>query len=263
MGGFFHRLRHPRRCYVVCAIARSGSNLLTDGLHETRLAGRPKQFFLHKNEGAYIKRHGLRNDMGFADYVRGIQNAACTSNEVFGFKLMSWYLEGFLRRLRETGAFGGADTPVLEMLCHAFPRLRFVHISRRDKLRQALSKVRAAQTGLWKIKNGETPESQETEFDPDLIEKSIAEIKLLDQLWEQFFQRLGLEPFRVEYESLCRDYETTIRGVLDYLEISLPKNVRIGPPVTVRQADALSDAWAERILTERPHLQSLAQLSHV
>jgi trehalose 2-sulfotransferase len=263
MGGLLHRLRYPRRCYLVCAIARSGSNLLTDGLHETRLAGRPKQFFLRKNEAGYIKRHGLKPGVGFAGYVRGIQNAACTSNEVFGFKLMSWYLEGFLTRLRETGAFGNATTPLLDLLRNAFPRLQFIHISRRDKLRQALSKARAAQTGLWKIKYGESPVPKEAEFDPDLIEKSIAEIKLLEQLWEQFFQRLGLEPFRVEYESLCREYEATIRGILDYLEISLPKSVHIGPPVTVRQADALSDAWEERILAERPHLQSFAQLSHV
>jgi LPS sulfotransferase NodH len=263
MGGLLHRLRHPRRCYLVCAIARSGSNLLTDGLHETRRAGRPKQFFLRKNEGLYIRRHGLEAGLSFADYVREIQSAACTSNEVFGFKLMSWYLEGFLTRLRETGAFGDASTPLLELLRNAFPRLQFIHISRRDKLRQALSKARAAQTGLWKIKDGESPVPKEAEFDPDLIEKSIGEIALLEQLWEEFFQRIGIEPFRVEYEALCRDYEMTIRGVLDYLEIRLPKNTRIGPPVTVRQADAVSDMWEERILAERPHLQSFAQLSHV
>ena len=33
-----------------------------------------------------------------------------TSNEVFGFKLMSWYVDDFLARLRETRAFGDVGT---------------------------------------------------------------------------------------------------------------------------------------------------------
>jgi len=50
MGGLFHKLRHPRRCYVVWAILRSGSNLLTNGLHATRRAGRPMPFFPPQSE---------------------------------------------------------------------------------------------------------------------------------------------------------------------------------------------------------------------
>ncbi len=259
MGGLFHRLRHPRRCYCVCAVARSGSNLLTDGLHETRRAGRPKQFFLQKNEAAYIERHGL-HPKGFADYVRAIQCASATSNEVFGFKLMSWYLDGFLTRLRETGEFGNGTTPLRELMPSAFPDLRLVHIFRRHKLRQALSKVRAAQTGLWKIRSDKPSEVPEPKFEPDLIEQSLAEIAYLEKLWEDFFTEIGIQPFRIEYEALCQDYEQGVRSVLDYLEISLPKDLPIGPPVTVRQADALSQDWEKRILSERPHLQSLAHV---
>lgn len=259
MGGLLHRWRHPRCCYCVCAIARSGSNLLTDGLHETRRAGRPKQFFLEKNEDRYIARHQLR-PRNFAAYVREIQKASATANEVFGFKLMSWYLEEFLNRLRATGAFGNAQTPLGQLLDNAFPQIRYVHISRRHKLRQALSKVRAAQTGLWKIRETAATELAEPTFEPDLIEQSLAEIAYLDQLWEKFFAEIGVQPYRVEYEKLCQDYEGTVRGVLDYLGISLPRDTHIGPPVTVRQADELSRAWEKRILSERPHLQSLAHV---
>ncbi len=95
MGGLFHKLRHPRRCYVVCAIPRCGSNLLTDGLHATRRAGVPKQFFLAKFESRYGADHGLDPANDYAAYVRGMVHAKTTSNEVFGFKLMSWYLDDF------------------------------------------------------------------------------------------------------------------------------------------------------------------------
>ena len=250
MGGPFHNLRHPRRCYVVCAIPRSGSNLLTDGLHATRQAGRPKQFFLEKFEADYGAKHGLDPAKDYAGYVRGIINAKATSNEVFGFKLMSWYLDDFLSRLRATRAFGDAGTGDLKLLRNAFPRLQFVHVVRRHKLRQALSTARALQTGLWKVQKGKTIQ-REPQFDAELIEQCLKEGQRQEKAWECFFQRIGVNPFRVEYEKLCQDYEGTIRAVLDFLRISLARRTRIGPPVTVRQADDISRAWEERFVAER------------
>jgi len=256
MGGLFHNLRHPHRCYVVCAIPRSGSNLLTDGLHATRRAGRPKQFFLRASVAHFAALHGLNSSGDFAAYVRSIARAAATSNEVFGFKLMSWYLDDFLARLRETRAFGDAATSDLDLLSNAFPRLQFVHIIRKNKLRQALSKARAVQTNLWKVQDGKGPQG-EPRFDANLIEQCLREGEQQEQSWDRFFQRTGVSPFRVEYEKLYEDYETTIRDVLDFLKISLPRRVRIGTPVTIKQSDEMSHAWEERFL--KTHYAALAQ----
>ena len=258
MGGLFHKLRHPRRCYVVCAIPRCGSNLLTDGLHATRRAGVPKQFFLAKFESRYGADHGLDPVSDYAGYVHGIVNAKTTSNEVFGFKLMSWYLDDFLTRLRGARVFGDAETSDLDLLQNAFPRLRFVRVIRRHKLRQALSTARALQTGLWKVQKGKTA-LREPQFDPELIEQCLKEAERQENLWQSFFQRIGVDPFHVEYEKLCDNYEATVRAVLDFLHISLPRNVRIGPARTVRQADEISRNWEERFLTERPASSPPAQ----
>jgi LPS sulfotransferase NodH len=258
MGGLFHKLRHPRRCYVVCATPRSGSNLLTDGLHATRQAGKPKQFFLAEFEADNGAKHGLDPAKDYAGYVRGIISAKTTSNEVFGFKLMSWYLDDFFGRLRETRAFGDAGTGDLKLLRNAFPRLQFVHVFRRHKLRQALSTARALQTGLWKVHKGNTIQ-REPQFDAKLIEQCLKEGQRHEQLWQSFFQQIGVDPFPVEYEKLCQDYEGTIRTVLDFLRISLPRRTRIGAPVTVRQADEISRAWEERFLAERSASHSPAQ----
>jgi LPS sulfotransferase NodH len=259
MGGLFHKLRHPRRCYVVCAIPRSGSNLLTDGLHATRRAGRPKQFFLRKSESDFAAAHNLDLSVGFAAYIRDISAATATSNEVFGFKLMSWYLNDFLGRLRETGAFAGAGTTDLDLLRNAFPRLKFVHVIRRHKLRQALSKARAHQTGLWKVQEGKAIQ-REPQFDAELIEQCLQESAEQEKLWGQFFQRIAIDPLRIEYENLCEDYEGNIRRVLDFLQISLPRRARIGPPVTVRQADDISRAWEKRFLAKHSAPQSLVRI---
>src|SRR5437667_7999885 len=257
MGGLFISLRRPSRCYVVCTIPAAGSNLLTDGLHATRRAGVPKQFFLQKSEARYGAELGLDPVADYAGYVRSIVNAKTSQNEVFGFKLMSWYLDDFLPRLRNTRAFGDAATDDLALLRNAFPRLRFVHIHRRHKLRQALSTARALQTVLWKVQKGATV-IQEPQFDAELIEQSLREAERQEKIWRDFFQRLGIEAFRVQYEELCQDYERTIRSVLDFLKISLSRGARVGPPVTIRQSDEISRMWEERFLAERPSAYSPA-----
>ena len=257
MGGLFHKLRHSRRCYVVCTIPRSGSNLLTDGLRDTRRAGMPKQFFLPKDESRYAAELGLDAAADYAAYVHSIVNTKTTRNEVFGFKLMSWYLDDFLMRLREAHSFGNSATSDLGRLQNAFPRLKFVRIVRRHKLRQALSTARALQTGLWKVQKGKST-VREPEFDADLIEQSLREAQRQEQIWNDFFQRSGVEPFLVEYEELCEGYEATIRRVLNFLKIKMPADVRIGPPVTTRQADQISQIWEERFISERPLVWSPA-----
>jgi LPS sulfotransferase NodH len=225
--------------------------LLTDGLRDTRRAGVPKQFFLPKAESRYAAELGIDPAAGYAAYVRAIVNAKITRNEVFGFKLMSWYLEDFLARLGEAHGFGNSSD--LELLRSAFPRLRFVRIARRHKLRQALSTARALQTGLWKVQEGKSIR-REPQFDPDLIEQSLHEAERQDKLWDDFFRRVGIKPFEVEYEKLCQDYERTIRSVLNFLRIKLPAGARVGPPATTRQADEISRVWEERFLAERPTL---------
>jgi LPS sulfotransferase NodH len=215
----------------------------------------PKQFFLPKAEARYGAELGIDPGADYAAYVRAIVNTKITRNEVFGFKLMSWYLDDFLTRLRLANT---SDNPGdLDLLRSAFPSLRFVRIVRRHKLRQALSTARALQTGLWKVQEGKTIE-REPEFDPDLIEQSLHEAERQDKIWDHFFQRIGIKPFKVEYEKLCGDYESTIRAVLDFLKIKLPVGTRVGPPVTTRQADEISRIWEARFIAERPSAYSPA-----
>lgn len=246
MPGLFHRWRHPRRCYVVSAIARSGSNLLTDGLTSTRRAGRPNQFFWPPFEDHFRSRNGLRADIPFADYVRAIVRQTSTSNAVFGFKLMAWYLDEFLARLRATSAFGEIHDTDLALLQNAFPRLRFIQIARRNKLRQAISKARALQSGLWKVLPNKT-DSGEAVFDRGLIARCLKEAEAGEKTWSEFFERVEVKPFQVEYEQLCADYEGVLRSVLDFLRIAWPRSATLAP-VTQRQSDAISAEWERRYL---------------
>lgn len=228
---------------MVCATARSGSNFLTDGLHATRMAGRPKQFFLRKFEKEYGVRHGLDPEHDFAGYVRGIVPATATSNEVFGFKVMGWYLEDFLMRLKAIS--GGSDRAVLE---RHFPRLTCVRIVRRNKLRQAISKAKALQSGLWKVQEGNMARAR-AEYDHALIDRCMQETRNDEAVWDAFFTDHRIVPHVVHYEDLCEKYEETVRSTLRAMgvKISCLSPIR---PATIRQSDAVSLEWEARFQSE-------------
>jgi LPS sulfotransferase NodH len=256
MGGLFHRWRHPPRSYVICGIARSGTNLLSDGLRESGRAGRPNQFFFPAFEEYFRREHGLGPEIAFADYVQKMITRTSTSNGVFGFKLMASYLEDFLARLRATRAFGDTQTPDLDLLRNAFPRLRFLQITRRNKLRQAISQARALQTGVWKVQPGRKSSGM-AQFDRELITRCLADAQQAEKIWSAFFGRVALQPLQIEYEELCQNYEATIRAVLKFLRIRLPRGRRI-VPITVRQSDAISTEWEELFLASSQGLSDRA-----
>jgi LPS sulfotransferase NodH len=246
MGGFFHNLRHPRQCYMVCAVGRSRSNLLTDALHATRVAGRPKQFFLPKFELEYGPKHDL-NPADFAGYVKGIVEMTATPNEVFGFKVMGWYLREFMTRLRKTEAFGDRRASEIQLLENAFPRLKFLHVRRRNKVQQAVSRARVLQEG--------TEPRAELWFDEELISRCLHEIEVDETVWSRFFEVNGATPHLVFYEDLCQHYAETLTGVLDFLEIRLPKGTELPELPAEPQLDSISRDWEERYLRLHPATQ--------
>jgi LPS sulfotransferase NodH len=222
-------------------MARSGSNLLTDGLHATRRAGRPNQFFCELFEGTYAEKYNLDPQRDYAGYVSQIIELTSTSNRVFGFKLMGWYLDTFVQKLNHT--FGQA--PTLELLDKVFPRLKLIRIQRRDKLRQAISKARAYQSGQWKVRENEEIESN-ANFDPPLIDRCLKENQREEDAWSRFFEQTGAKAFEITYEEFCQNYEGTLQAVLDFLQIRLPRQTKIGRPLTIRQHDDVSREWEER-----------------
>lgn len=239
------RFRYPFRCYVICAIPRSGSNLLSDGLRATDRAGRPQQFFSHLAEARYAERHHLAPITDYAAYARGIMQATATSNRVFGFKLMGWNVASFLARLRNSEMAAPKDASDLEILRAIFPRLQFIRLFRQDKLRQAISKARATQTGLWKVQPGNQSKG-EPEFNPELIAQCLREEQIETGIWDRFFSESDVSPLVLEYGELCRDYRAVVASVLDFLEVPRRHQVKIAPPRTVKQGDALADDWEQR-----------------
>jgi LPS sulfotransferase NodH len=217
--------------YMVCSVPRSGSSLLCELLGGTGVAGAPAEFLHPDKMAALQERWGVQT---IDAYLRELLARKTSPNGVFGIKA-HW---GQYRP-----AFGEADPRAL------FPAAQMVIISRQDRLRQAISWVRALQTRKWADRDRPMVERPAV-FDYDHITRKVARIEREEQAWEALFERHGITPHRVVYEQLVTAREETVRSVLDALGIETPADLHIPSPVLGAQADELSDQWVERYQAE-------------
>ena len=98
----------------------------------------------------------------------------------------------------------------VERIEAAFGRTFFIHLTRRDRVAQAVSLVKAQQTGLWhQAPDGSELERlsppQEPAYDRAQISAGLEELTGYERQWAEWFQREGLEPYRLTYDSLSAD----------------------------------------------------------
>lgn len=247
----------PPNCadaYFVCATPRTGSSLLLGLLESTGVAGHPEAYFRQPDEQLWADRWGLAltvdGRVDYAEFVPAAVAAGRTENGVFGAKLMWGTLDEVVDKLATVypdDAGPGAD---LSLLTRAFGGVRFVYLRRDDVVAQAVSWLRAEQTGTWYIGDS-TPGAGAVEpsFDAVGIRKYAGCIAHHNGSWEQWFSSFAIEPHVVCYEDLCTDMVGVTRGVLGFLQLDLPA----GRDIVARhqrQSDELSAEWIERYNAE-------------
>lgn len=241
----------PRLSYIICTAPRTGSWLLAEGLQSSRIAGRPREWFHKVAEKDRSSQWGmpLPSDHGYTDYVARMLRAATTPNGVFGLKL-HWYQ--FQRLPEKLGTIEGyKDVPMTVALPRLFPNLKLIWLTRRNKIRQAISLMRARQTGSWWHPESYTvkrPVLGQAVFDPRAIDGAERHLLENDTGWKQTFEEFNAKPMVVVYEDLVVNYEPTVREVLRYLGIPGADRVAIPPTKMKVQSDGMTDAWFRRYL---------------
>ena len=235
----------PHTSYVICAVQRSGSFLLCEALKNTGLAGNPEEYFLNGEgweDGWWACQHGVTSR---PDYLRLVLEKGTSPNGVFGSKIMWNYYHDMLERLQELPEYEGMDAP--QLMAALFPNIHYIWIIRRDKVRQAVSWAKSAQTGIYALSTGETPvPRQEAAFDFTFIDQLYNLVLAGEAGWQNFFETCGIQPFKVVYEDLVETYEQTALQILEYLQVPYPKSLVFRERRLQKQADSLNDAWVEK-----------------
>lgn len=236
----------PHTSYFVCGTPRSGSSLLCEALKNTGLAGWPEEYFYRGDEPFWRERWGVSI---FADYLARAMEQGSTPNGVFGAKLMmgGGYFNHFVGNLRRLPGSGSKDAPAVGMMARFFPNLHYVWITRRNKVRQAVSWWKAIQSGLWSWTGGQPlPDEEGLEFNFEAIDHLVQELVMREASWAEYFSAGRVWPFVVVYEDLASAYETVALQILDHLGIPAPSDLVFGQRKMIKQADDLSEEWVTR-----------------
>lgn len=132
----------------------------------------------------------------------------------------------------------------------AFGRTLYVHLSREDKLAQAVSLIKAEQTGLWHI----APDGAEIQrvgppgeprYDFQRIKDEVSELEAYDTAWNTWFAQQHIAPLRIGYERLAGNPAATLISVCEALGVQPPSADDVRPGVAAL-SDEISLDWMRR-----------------
>ncbi len=239
--------------YVICSSPRSGTTLLCDLLTETRVAGRPDSFFRGESrewwaEYFNVSTSGCESLLDFDQaYLNAVVEEGRHETPVFGMRVMWESLGDLLYRL---GHFFPDETSDRARLEQAFGSLTYIHLSRYDKIAQAVSHLRAEQSGLWhRHADGTERErmkpTEETVYDAQRIAKLVAEAVSHDTAWEAWFEQHHISPVHIAYEDLSKEPRAVLARILAAIGQD-PKIAISIEPKTSKLANAESLEWISR-----------------
>lgn len=246
------------KSYIICANPRSGSTLLCRLLSETGVAGNPASYFHMPELAAWIRALNVSVPPGASqsETVCAIIAAALKEGsggtDVFGLRLMRKSFDFLMRQIDVLYPDLPSDAARFDAV---FAQPRYIHLTRGDKVSQAVSLVMAEQTGLWhKAPDGSEIERTAPPKDPiyngDEIGKNVDELVAYDREWLRWFMHEGIDPILVTYEELAMNPTGTLRRILKELGLNdqVAEDVR---PSVAKLADETSRNWVERFRKER------------
>lgn len=83
-------------------------------------------------------------------------------------------------------------------------------------------------------------------FDADLIQIQLDALVRERARWEMFFARTGIDPLRLEYETLIADPCRAVHQIADLMGLNPPPNLDSSKITVEKQGDSLSLEWADR-----------------
>lgn len=239
--------------YIICTSPRSGSTLLCKLLGATGKSGMPGSHFHDPSVSQWLGYYGLSRDQ-FAnehDALNAAFDAAhqqgTASTGIFGLRLQRHSLDFFMQQL---GILHPKASNETERVQAAFGETLFIHLTRQNKLEQAISFVKATQTGLWhRAPDGTELERlsppREPVYDANAIAQQLARSEAFDKEWNTWFAEEKIDPLRVTYDDLSSDPRSALVRILGHLGVDYEPAFDSPPPVA-KLADATSRAWAER-----------------
>ena len=132
--------------------------------------------------------------------------------------------------------------------------IRWIWLRRRDKIRQAISHLTAAKTGIWRLSIDDSADRKnraktEIEIPMGQLNKIVSLYLLADDAWQQFFEKNRLTPHTIYYEDFIEEstWGGLIEGVLDFLQIPYTLPLDITTSRVKQSSDTMPLSYGEFI----------------
>lgn len=229
----------PQQSYTIWFSQRTGSTLLDYALSSTEVAGRPHEWLTFRDPNTITK-----EDLEY------VWQQGTTPNGVFGLKTS--FDSEWIRVFRNLyGVSEGASRATV--WSEAFPNCnKHIYMTRRNKVRLAVSWWRAIVSGEWHRQSGEKPQEHDIadKYNFDAINHLFTECSFREAAIEDFLSEEGIIPLTIVYEDFILDYRGTVMKVFEFLNIP-SDNVEIASPALERLADDVTEQWVRRFRQER------------
>lgn len=246
-------MKSPMRSFWIWFSPRTGSTLLCKALEQTRLAGKAGEFFNFENET--LRSHHAVQD--YPNLQKKIWELGSSKNGVMGVKY-SLFHASFLPIAQEMihlQQIEGADPLDWRIWEGLFPNCLHIYLTRRNKIRQAVSWWKAIQDNQWHRQTSDSPAQDAAfyadKYNFDALSHLYKESMLRESATEAYFAHNGIKPLTVVYEDLIRDYVGTLNRLLYAIGVQ-EEDTKIIAPYYQQTADDLSEKW---VLQFREDLQ--------
>ncbi len=225
--------------YVVCTTARTGSTLLCEAAIRTGVLGRPFEFF---NPSRTRDAHWPAYTPDIQQQIAHITEFGATSNGVYALKILPYQFD-------LVQYYHWADV---------LPQLQFIYLERRDLLGQAISYVRAEQTGVW---NQHDPVQGQQEFNIESIREAMKVILRQKNRWELYFSVNNIAPLRLYYEDIYHDILPPLCRIGEVLRVPIPETIEQEQLQSIDpQRDHITADWRQMFLERSRDLSRLPTL---
>jgi LPS sulfotransferase NodH len=213
-------------------------------------AGKPHSFFRVPSIPDFAAWWGLPIVDGHTydtDYIAAAIRSGQNGTDIFGMRIMWDSVTPLVTRLQ---TLSGPAKNDLAQLTDQFGPLRCIHLSRQDKVAQAVSLALAEQTGLWhRNADGSVLEQTTALADPKYDAAQIAhELQGLQTEaagWSNWFTANNITPHQVTYEDLAANPQHHLAKTLGFIGLD-PSIAQTIEPGTARLADHINHDWAAR-----------------
>ena len=222
-------------------------------LQDVAGAGTPESYFHQPSLESWLTRYGL-DAVQFAHprlALRAVIDAASRAGRgagwKFGLRLQRQSFGFFVEQLRVLKPTLQTDKARIEA---TFGRTLFIHLTRLDKVDQAVSVVKAQQSGLWhKAPDGTEIERlrapQKLVYDAGALKAEFEEFVQADADWCSWFDAENIQPLVISYEALSSDPYKELARVLRALGLDYSPTDQTALPVA-KLSDAINRDWAAR-----------------